>query len=115
ALDGVISVPAPVIFAHVAQRSRNAALRRHGMAAGRKQLGYAGSGQTGIGQTPGRTQTGAAGPYHHDVMLMIDNIIVRAHPAATRTIMRTEIMAAMASRMLMNCSTTMVAIFAHSI
>src|SRR5699024_10495599 len=113
-LDGVISVPAPVIFPHVAQRRSNTALRCHGMTAGREQLGHASRGQPGIGQATGCAQTGAAGPYHHDVMLVIDNSVARAHPAAPRTIMRTEIMAATASRMLMNCSPTIVAIFTHS-
>src|SRR5699024_10625124 len=35
ALDGVKGMPAPVVLAHVAERRGDAALRRHGVAAGR--------------------------------------------------------------------------------
>ncbi len=37
--DGVVHVPTPVICPHVAQCSADAALSRHGMAAGRKNFG----------------------------------------------------------------------------
>jgi hypothetical protein len=42
ALDGVVEVEAPVVLAHVAERGGNAALRRHGVRAGRENLGDAG-------------------------------------------------------------------------
>ena len=38
ALDGVVHVPAPVVRAHVAERGRNAALRRDGVRAGREHF-----------------------------------------------------------------------------
>jgi hypothetical protein len=38
ALDGVVEVIVPVVFAHVAQRSADAALRRHGVRAGGNTL-----------------------------------------------------------------------------
>src|SRR3546814_15367521 len=41
-LDGVVHVPVPVVFAHVGQRGADAALRRHGMRPGRKELGEIG-------------------------------------------------------------------------
>ena len=44
-LDGVVHVPAPVVLVHVAERRRNAALRRDRMRAGRKHLGDAGGAQ----------------------------------------------------------------------
>ena len=44
-LDGVVHVPAPVVLVHVAERRRDAALRRHRMRAGRKHLGDAGGAQ----------------------------------------------------------------------
>ena len=34
--DRVIHMPAPIVLAHVAERRRDAALRRHGVAAGRE-------------------------------------------------------------------------------
>src|SRR5450432_192535 len=45
ALDGVIHVPAPVVFAHIAERSGDAALRRDGVRARRKYLGDASGAQ----------------------------------------------------------------------
>ncbi len=56
ALDGVVHVPAPIILAHVAERRGDAALRRHGVAARREDLGEAGGGETGLGQTEGGAQ-----------------------------------------------------------
>ena len=44
-LDGVVHVPAPVVRMHVAERRRNAALRRHRMRAGRKHFCDAGGAQ----------------------------------------------------------------------
>jgi len=41
-LDGVVHVKAPVVLAHIAERRRDAALRRDRMAAGREDLGDAG-------------------------------------------------------------------------
>ena len=41
-LDRVVHVPAPVVFAHIAERGADAALRRYSMAAGRKDLADAG-------------------------------------------------------------------------
>ncbi len=38
ALDGVVHVPAPVVWPHVTKRRRDAALRRDGVRAGRKYL-----------------------------------------------------------------------------
>ena len=38
ALDGVVEVIVPVVFAHVAERGADAALRRHGVRAGREHL-----------------------------------------------------------------------------
>ncbi len=56
ALDGVVHVPAPVVLAHVAERSRDAALGRDGVRAGRKHLGDAGGLQTRFGAADHRAQ-----------------------------------------------------------
>ncbi len=89
ALDGVVHVPAPIIGAHVAERRRDAALRRHGVAARRKHLGQAGGRQTGLGQSEGGAQSGAAGADHDHIVGVIDEFIL-AHkfenPKTTRKI-----------------------------
>ena len=72
-LDGVVHVPAPVVGTHVAERGRDAALRRHCVAAGRKHLGDAGGLQTLLGHAEGGAEAGAAGAHHHDVILMVDD------------------------------------------
>ncbi len=75
ALDRVIHVPAPVVFAHVAERSRNAALRRDGVRAGRKHLGDARGAQAGLAATDDGAQAGAAGADNHDVVgVVLDRI-----------------------------------------
>ena len=67
ALDGVVEVEAPVVLAHVAERSGDATLRRHGVAASREYLGDAGGLQALLGQAEGGTQAGTAGPDHDHV------------------------------------------------
>src|SRR3546814_15396615 len=42
ALDRIVEMPLPTVFLDVAKRSRNATLRRHGMAPSRKDLGNPG-------------------------------------------------------------------------
>ena len=75
ALDRVVHVPAPVVLAHVAERGRDAALGRHGVAAGREDLADAGGLEAGLGQTQGRAQAGAAGADHDDVVGMVDDFV----------------------------------------
>src|SRR5262245_11861092 len=71
ALDGVVHVPAPVVLAHVAERGRDAALRRHRVRAGREYLGDAGGAQPGFAAADHGAQSGAAGPHHHHVVAVI--------------------------------------------
>ncbi len=89
ALDGVVHVPAPIIGAHVAERRRDAALRRHGVAARREHLGQAGRGETGLGQTEGGAQSRAAGADHDHIVAVVDEFVL-AHkfedPNTTRNI-----------------------------
>ena len=74
-LDGVVHVPAPVVRMHVAERSRNAALRRDRMRAGRKHLGDAGGAQAGFAAADHGAQAGAAGADHDDVVgVVLDRI-----------------------------------------
>ena len=67
-LDGVVHVPAPVVLVHVAERGRDAALRRDRMRAGRKHLGDAGGAQAGFAAADHGAQAGAAGADHDDVI-----------------------------------------------
>ncbi len=80
ALDGVVHVPAPVVLAHVAERSRDAALRRYRVAAGREHLGDAGRVEAGFRQAEGRTQAGAAGADDDDVITVIDEFVIAHAP-----------------------------------
>ena len=74
-LDGVVHVPAPVVRMHVAERSRNAALRRNRMRAGREHFGDAGGAQARFRAADHGAQTGAAGADHHDVVgVVLDRI-----------------------------------------
>ena len=75
ALDGVVHVPAPVVLAHVAERGRDAALRRDRVRAGREHLGDAGGPQAGFAAADDRAQAGAAGADHdHVVGVILDRI-----------------------------------------
>ena len=62
ALDRVVHVPAPVVRTHVAERGGNAALRRHGVRAGRKHLGDAGGLQAGLRCAERRPEARAPAP-----------------------------------------------------
>ncbi len=79
ALDGVVHVPAPVVLAHVAERGGDAALRRNGVAAGRKNLGDAGRLQPGLGHAEGRAQPRAAGADDDDVIFVVGDWICLTH------------------------------------
>ena len=71
ALDGVVHVPAPVVLAHVAERRRDAALRRDGVRARREHLGDAGGAQASLAAADHGAQAGAAGADHHHVEAVI--------------------------------------------
>ena len=47
-LDGIVHVPAPVVLAHIAERRRDAALRRDRVRPGRKNLADARRAQPGF-------------------------------------------------------------------
>ena len=80
ALDGVVHVPAPVVLAHVAERGRDAALRRDGVRAGREHLGDAGGAQAGFGAADDRAQARAAGADHdHVIGVVLDRIGAAVH------------------------------------
>ena len=64
AFDGVVHVPAPVVLAHVSERRAHTALRCHGVAAGRENLGYTGGGEPLGRQAEGRPKSGAARAHH---------------------------------------------------
>ena len=60
AFHGVVHVPIPAVFLHIAQRGRNAALRGHGVGAGGKYFGEHGGVEAGFGKLQRRTQAGTA-------------------------------------------------------
>ena len=74
-LDGVVHVPAPVVRMHVAERSGDAALRRHRVRTGRKHFCDAGGVKAGFAAADHGAQPGAAGADHHDVVgVVLDRI-----------------------------------------
>ena len=75
-LDGVVHVPAPVVFRHVAKRSRYATLSGDSVGAGRKNLGDARCLQTGLRGTESRPETGPPGAHHHHVICVIDPFVI---------------------------------------
>ena len=78
-LDGVEEVVAPVVLAHVAERGRDAALRRHGVRARREHLGDAGGLQALLGQAEGGAQARATGADHDHVELVFLDLVSSRH------------------------------------
>ena len=74
-LHRVVHVPAPVVGAHIAERGRNAALRRHGVRAGGEHLGDAGGAKPRFAAADHGPQARAAGADHHHVIGMVDDRI----------------------------------------
>ena len=60
-LDRVVHVPAPVVFAHVAEGGVDAALGGHGVRARGEEFGYAGGVEAAGGETECGAEAGAAG------------------------------------------------------
>ena len=76
ALDGVIHVPAPVIFAHVSERCGDAALRCNRVRAGRENLGDTGGLQSGLRGAKRSPKARAACADNDDVIGMVNEFIV---------------------------------------
>ena len=74
-LDGVVHVPAPIVGLHIAERGRNAALRRDRMAARRKHLGDVGDLQPVPRRFERRAQACAARAHDDDVECVIGDRI----------------------------------------
>ncbi len=83
-LHGVVHVPAPVILAHVAERSRDAALGGNGVAAGREDLGDAGGLQAGRSHAHGGAQAGAAGTDDDDIVIVVLDLVAGGHGVRLR-------------------------------
>ena len=79
ALDGVVEVVVPVVFAHVAQRSGHAALRCNGVRAGGEHLGQHGHFQASAGELQRGAHAGAAGTDDDDVKLTLGEICGCGH------------------------------------
>ena len=75
ALDGVVHVPAPIVGPHVAERRGNAALRRHGVRAGREHFGDACDPQSRLRAADARAQARAARADHDDVESVVGDRI----------------------------------------
>ena len=75
AFDGIVHVPLPLIFAHVAQTGCDAALRRNGVRTGWKHLGNVGRFQASLSQAQGCAQARSACTDNDHVVFVIDNIV----------------------------------------
>src|SRR6266404_3582099 len=78
-LDRVVHVPAPIVLAHIAEGSTDAALGGDGVAAGREYLAETGGLQTGCGHAEGRAQPGTAPADHDDVIAVVVDRISLGH------------------------------------
>ncbi len=83
ALDRIVHVPAPVVGAHVGKCRGDPALRRDGMAAGRKHLADAGGLQTRHRRPQGRAQPGTAGADDNHVIAVVGDRVGRRHVQRT--------------------------------
>ena len=80
ALNRVVHVETPVVaVAHVSERGRHAALRRHGVAARRKHLCDAGRFQSRCGHSERRAQSCPARTDDHDVIAVLDDLVSLCH------------------------------------
>ena len=80
--NGVVHVPAPVVFSHIAERSGDAPLRRDRMRACREHLRDAGGLQARLRGAKRCAQSRAAGADDDDVIFVIDNFVTIAHVSA---------------------------------
>ena len=79
-LDGVVHVPAPVVLVHVAERGRNAALRRNRVRARREDLGDAGGAQPRLAAADSGAQTRATrADNHHVVGVVFECVCAAVH------------------------------------
>lgn len=70
-LDGIVHVPSPVVFVHVAQSSVDAALRSDGVGSGREELRDTGSVETGLGKTESSTETSTTSTNDEGIVLVV--------------------------------------------
>ena len=83
-LHGVVHMPGPMVFAHVTEGSAHSPLGRHGVAAGREQLGDARGGQPFRCQSERRPQASASRSHYDYVVAVVDERVggqVRSPPA----------------------------------
>src|SRR6202020_390872 len=71
ALDGVVHMPSPVVRPHIAEGSRNPALRRDGMRTRGKHFRDARRAQARLSAADARSQSGAARADHHDIKRVV--------------------------------------------
>ena len=81
ALDGIVHVPAPVVFRHVAERRVDAALGGDRVRAGGKELGDAGRFESRFRQTHGGAEAAAAASHHNGVVRVVHDGVVANHAA----------------------------------
>ena len=78
-LHRVVHVPPPVVLAHVAERGAHAALGRHRVAAGRKELGHAGGCDPFGGETERRAQACPARADDDGIVFVVDDGVGLGH------------------------------------
>ena len=70
--DGVVHMPAPVVFSHVAESGVDAALGGDGVGACREELGDAGGFEAGFGEADGGTESSASSSYHDGIVVVVN-------------------------------------------
>ncbi len=85
ALDRVVGVPAPVIFRDVAERGVDSALGGHGVTARGEEFGDAGGLVALLDQAERGAETCSAGPDHHGVIGMVDDVVGGSQRRLRRT------------------------------
>ena len=74
-LYGIIHVPAPIIFAHIAKGCRNPTLGGHGMGTGWKYFGNTCRLKARLSCTKCGTKPCAAGAHHHNIISVVNQLI----------------------------------------
>ena len=74
-LDGVVHMPAPVVFAHITQRGGNTALRGDRMTPGREHFGNARRFQAFFGHAKRRAKTSATGANDHHIISVVNYFV----------------------------------------
>ncbi len=84
ALDCVVHMPPPVVLRHVRQRRVDASLGSHCVRASGEELRYARGLEAFLCCTHCGPQARSTGPHYDDVVIVVDDGVLRSQPGATQ-------------------------------